>query len=50
LEESDLGKTESAVKMLEKYGDKEKAVESRKKILEYAKQNNLTISGMHLPY
>ena len=109
--ESDLGKTESAVKMLEKYGDKihtfefgdklpedvltldavghtpghtvfqkgnlliigdlmhalnlqlkypeycanfdgdkEKAVESRKKILEYAKQNNLTISGMHLPY
>lgn len=31
-------------------GDKEKAAASRKRILEYAKQNNLIISGMHLPY
>ena len=31
-------------------GDKEKAVASRKRILEYAKQNHLIISGMHLPY
>ncbi|MBQ5551797.1 MAG: MBL fold metallo-hydrolase [Bacteroidales bacterium] len=31
-------------------GDKEKAIASRKRILEYAKTNNLTISGMHLPY
>ncbi|MBQ5404068.1 MAG: MBL fold metallo-hydrolase, partial [Bacteroidales bacterium] len=31
-------------------GDKEKAVKSRKKILEYAKDNKLTICGMHLPY
>ena len=31
-------------------GDKEKAVASRKRILEYAKTNGLTISGMHLPY
>lgn len=29
--------------------DKEKSIESRKRILEYAKQNNLTIAGMHLP-
>ena len=31
-------------------GDKEKAIASRKRILEYAKTNGLTISGMHLPY
>ena len=31
-------------------GDKEKAAASRKRILEYAKQNGLIISGMHLPY
>ena len=31
-------------------GDKEKAVASRKRILEYAKQNGLIMSGMHLPY
>lgn len=31
-------------------GDKEKAAASRKRILEYAKQNHLIISGMHLPY
>ena len=31
-------------------GDKEKAVASRKRILEMAKSNNLTICGMHLPY
>ena len=31
-------------------GDKEKAIASRKRILEYAKANGLTISGMHLPY
>ncbi|MCR5454157.1 MAG: MBL fold metallo-hydrolase [Bacteroidales bacterium] len=30
-------------------GDKEKAVASRKRVLEYAKTNGLTISGMHLP-
>lgn len=29
--------------------DKEKSIESRKRILEYAKLNNLTIAGMHLP-
>lgn len=29
--------------------DKEKSIESRKKILEYAKANNLTMAGMHLP-
>ena len=31
-------------------GDKEKAIASRKRILEYAKTNGLTISDMHLPY
>ncbi|SHL42556.1 MBL fold metallo-hydrolase [Fibrobacter sp. UWEL] len=29
--------------------DKEKSIESRKKILAYAKANNLTMAGMHLP-
>ncbi len=29
--------------------DKEKSIESRKKILAYAKEHNLTIAGMHLP-
>lgn len=29
--------------------DKEKSIESRKKILAYAKENNLTMAGMHLP-
>ena len=29
--------------------DKAKAAESRKRILEYAKQNHLTMAGMHLP-
>lgn len=29
--------------------DKEKSVESRKRILEYAKANNLVMAGMHLP-
>lgn len=29
--------------------DKEKSIEARKRILEYAKQNNLTMAGMHLP-
>lgn len=31
-------------------GDKEKAIASRKRILELAKSNNLIICGMHLPY
>lgn len=31
-------------------GDKDKAAASRKRILEYAKQNNLIVCGMHLPY
>lgn len=30
--------------------DKKKAIESRKQILKYAKDNGLTITGMHLPY
>lgn len=29
--------------------DKEKSIESRKKILAYAKEHNLTMAGMHLP-
>jgi len=29
--------------------DKAKSIESRKRILDYAKQNNLTMAGMHLP-
>lgn len=29
--------------------DKEKSIEARKRILAYAKQNNLTMAGMHLP-
>lgn len=29
--------------------DKEKSIESRKRILEYAKANGLTMAGMHLP-
>jgi glyoxylase-like metal-dependent hydrolase (beta-lactamase superfamily II) len=29
-------------------GDKEKAIASRKRILDFAKQNGLTICGMHL--
>lgn len=29
--------------------DKEKSAESRKRLMEYAKQNNLTMAGMHLP-
>lgn len=31
-------------------GDKEKAIASRKRVLRYAQDNNLIISGMHLPY
>ncbi len=29
--------------------DKEKSIEARKRILAYAKENNLTMAGMHLP-
>lgn len=29
--------------------DKEKSIETRKQILDYIKQNNLTMAGMHLP-
>ncbi len=29
--------------------DKEKSIESRKRIMDYAKENNLIIAGMHLP-
>ena len=29
--------------------DKEKSIESRKRIMQYAKDNNLLMAGMHLP-